>query len=462
MSPRGSFSMRRRLLLWLVVPLLLLCGLLLVQSWFSARAAADRAYDRLLQASALAIAERVVLRDGVVDVDLPYAALQMLASVSQDRVFYRITGPAGEFVTGYPDLPPSPAGVARIDDPEARFVDATYRNEVIRIALLDKPVIAGRIRVEVAQTRGDRRLLTRELATDTAWRLLLLIAVAGLIIAIGVQRSLAPLALLRQELGQRSARDLDPLQSPVPREVAPVVAAINQLMARLERSLEVMRRFIADAAHQLRTPLAVLQTRIELARREHDAATLRQALHQLHDSVQRTTRLANQLLDHARASADAGALDIVPLDLNELAAEVTRELVPLALKRDMDLGFEADRAVTVQGDELLLRELLKNLIDNAIRYCPSGACITVRVAATATGCCLEVEDDGPGIPPAERERVFDRFYRSPGTDTEGSGLGLAIVREVVRVHGGRITLGEGSEGKGLRVRVSLPVVGPLA
>ncbi len=171
----------------------------------------------------------------------------------------------------------------------------------------------------------------------------------------------------------------------------------------------------------------------------------------VHDHQHTHHPAGKQLLDHARASADAGALDIVRLDLSELAAEVTRELVPLALKRDMDLGFEADQAVTVQGDELLLRELLKNLIDNAIRYCPPGARITVRVFAAADGPaagCLEVEDDGPGIPSAERERVFDRFYGGSGTDTEGSGLGLAIVKQVVQTHCGRIALGEGAGARG--------------
>jgi two-component system sensor histidine kinase TctE len=218
-----------------------------------------------------------------------------------------------------------------------------------------------------------------------------------------------------------------------------------------------MQRFIADAAHQLRTPLAVLQTQAELALRENTSPDLKTTLAQLQDSTRRATRLANQLLDHARASSDISTLNIVPLDLSALAADTTRELVPLALRHAIDLGLEAEPGIQIQGDGVLLRELLKNLIDNAIRYCPAGACITVRVsAAGSAGISLEVEDNGPGIAAAERHRVFDRFYRIPGSYTDGSGLGLAIVKEIVRLHSGKISLGEGTGGGGLKVQILLP------
>ena len=455
MSARSNWSMRRRLLLWLVIPLLLLCGFLLVQSFFSARAAADRSYDRLLQASALAISERVIFLDGHVDVDLPYAALEMLASTAQDRVFYRISDPQGGFVTGYRDLPAATEPAAPGSTP--RFYDARYHGEAVRMVSLSKPVISGRLTIEVAQTRDERRQLTWELALSTTWRLLLLIAVAGVLIWWGVQRNLAPLAALRQELRQRSARDLHPLESPAPCEIAPLVTAINQLMARLEASLGGMQRFIADAAHQLRTPLAVLHTQAELALREPDQTASRSALQALLDSTRRATRLANQLLDHARASSDIGVLDLSTVDLPKLAAEITAEFVPIALRRDMDLGLEAGPSAFVQGDQVLLCELLKNLIDNAIRYCHRGARITVRVYQRSGSVCLEVEDNGPGIAPAERERVFDRFYRSVDVDSEGSGLGLAIVKEIVQAHSGQISLATGDAG-GLLVRVRLSAV----
>ena len=460
MNTGRGWSMRRRLLLWLVVPLLLLCGFLLVQSFFSARQAADTAYDRLLQASALAIAERVTMLDDTIDVDLPYAALEMLASTAQDRVFYRITDPQGNFVTGYRDLPLIAKQNTALSTP--RFYNAAYHDEAIRIVLLTKPVSSGQVMIEVAQTRAERSLLTWELTLNTAWRLLLLVVVAGGLIWQGVQRNLAPLAALRQELRQRSARDLHPLESPAPQEIAPLVTAVNQMMARLEHSLGGMQRFIADATHQLRTPLAVLHTQAELALREREHSASQFALQALLDATRRATRLANQLLDHARASSDISTLDLATVDLSKLASEITAELVPLALRRDIDLGLEAEPAMCIQGDSVLLGELLKNLIDNAIRYCPNGVRITVRVypelkrGAALGRVCLAVEDNGPGIAPSERERVFDRFYRCSSSDSGGSGLGLAIVKEIVQAHGGHVSLTAGAGGKGLLVRVILP------
>ena len=458
MSTPRYWSLRRRLLLWLVIPLLLLCGFLLVQSFFSARAAADRSYDRLLQASALAISERVQFLDGTVDVDLPYAALEMLASTAQDRVYYRIHDPQGGFVTGYRDLPAMTKPTESSAMPS--FYDARYRGEVIRMISLSKTVDGGRVTIDVAQTRDERRSLTWELAVSTAWRLLLLIVVAGSLIGWGVQRNLAPLVALRQELRQRSARDLHPLESSAPREIEPLVTAINQLMARLEVSLGGMHRFIADAAHQLRTPLAVLHTQAELALRESEQSANRSTLQALLDSTRRVTRLANQLLDHARASSDISVLTLAAVDMSKLAAEVTAEAVPMALRYDMDLGLETGSEALetfVEGDAVLLRELLKNLIDNAIRYCPHGARITVRVYRRNSSVHLEVEDTGPGIAPTERERVFDRFYRVSGVDSEGSGLGLAIAKEIVQAHSGQISLSAGKAG-GLLVKINLPAL----
>lgn len=447
-----TWSLRRRLLLWLVIPLFLLCSVLLVQAFFSAKAAADRSYDRLLQASALAIAERVVFLNGRVDVDLPYAALEMLASNTQDRVFYRIRDPQGGFVTGYPDLPMPKSATA---SSKPQFYDTNYRGEAIRIVVLSKPVISGRLMIEVAQTRDERRLLTWELALSTAWRLLSLILFAGSLIWWGVQRNLAPMTALREELRQRSARDLQALESPAPSEIAPLVTAINQLMARLEISLGSMQRFIADAAHQMRTPLTIIHTQAELALREPNQTTNQTVLQDLLNSTRRATRLANQLLDHARASSDTSLLNLAAVDLSELATEITTEFVPRALQQGIDLGLEATPSVLVQGDSILLQELLKNLIDNAIRYSPSGAQVTVRVYQRSSDLYLEVEDNGPGISSSERKRVFDRFYRAAGGHIEGSGLGLAIAKEVVQAHNGQIRLATGAAG-GLLVIVQLP------
>ncbi|WP_029010401.1 sensor histidine kinase [Azospirillum halopraeferens] len=463
------WSLRRRLLLWLLAPLLALCGAMLLDAHVGAQRAADRAYDRLLAASALAIAERIIIGDDGPEVDLPYVALEMLGSTAQDRVYYRITGPGDRFVTGYPDLP-GPSGGSGGHSAEPAFLDGRYRGEAIRIAVLDQPVLsdgaAGRFTIAVAQTRGERNRLAEELVLRSAERYGLLIAVTGVIAWVAVTRGLAPLNRLRDAIRARSPDDFSPLRTDVPAEVRDLVGAINQFMARLGASLEAMERFIADASHQLRTPLAGLQTRAELALRAGDGAELRDAVGRLLDSTRRTSRLAEQLLTHARASGGGSDDARRTLDLAALVADVARACVPAAAGRGVDLGVErAEPGALVNGDEVLLREMTRNLIDNAVRHGRAGGVINLRVLAAGAdhGVRLEVEDDGPGIPAAERARVFERFYRIPGRG-EGSGLGLAIVRDIALRHGGAVTLddgagGDGAGGRGLLVRVELPAEG---
>lgn len=454
-----TWSLRRRLLLWLLVPMLVLCGAMLVDARVGALEAADRAYDRLLAASALAIAERIIIGDDGPEVDLPYVALEMLGSTAQDRVYYRIAGPDGRVVTGYPDLP-ARQGAARPAAGPAFFND-TYRGETVRVAVLDQPVqssgASGSFVVAVAQTRGERDRLAQALVLRSAERYGLLVAVTGVIAWIAVTRGLAPLHRLRDAIRARAPDDLEPIRTDVPGEVRDLVGAINQFMARLGASLTTMERFIADASHQLRTPLAALRTRAELALRAGDGAELREAVGGLLDSTRRTTRLAEQLLTHARATGGGSADSWQTVDLTALVADVARAGVPAAAARDIDLGVDrADAGCVVTGDEVLLREMTRNLIDNAIRHGHAGGVINLRtVAADAGSIVLEVEDDGPGIPAAERDRVFERFYRIPGRG-EGSGLGLAIVHQIVGRHGGRIALEEGSGGRGLLVAIALP------
>ncbi len=455
---QANWSLRRRLLVWLLVPLVLLSALMLVQAFYSARDAADKAYDRLLLASALAIADRVVVESGELDVDLPYVALEMLSTTAQDRVFYRVVGPGDAFITGYGDLPSLPDGAAPADGAPV-FFDATYRGDRVRIAALAQPIataeISGLYLVQVAQTRGERDRLTRELVLESASQLLLLLTVVGLVSWLAIRRGLAPLARLQGAIMARSPDDLRPLDQEVPKEVRHLVGAINDLLGRLGVTLGGMQRFIADASHQLRTPLAALQTQTEVALREQDASAVRDALARLQQSTRRTSRLANQLLSLARATPQPSH-GHGPVDLARLAKTVATDAAATAIERDIDLGFEADEGPhRVAGDEVLLGELMRNLVDNALRYCPAGARITVRVRR-GDAICLEVEDDGPGISPVERERVFERFYRAPGSAADGCGLGLAIVREIAHSHGGTVTLREGRDGVGLLVQVALP------
>lgn len=461
MATRSGGSLRRRLLTWLLLPLVLVAAVILWQSYRNARAAADKAYDRLLAASALAIADRVVVVDGMLDVDLPYVALEMLASSAQDRVFYRIAAPDGTLVTGYADLPPAPPA-RRGERWRLRFYDAVYRGEPVRVVMLARPLsgpaLRGDYTVQVAQTRGERAALIGALVVSTAVQVVLLVLLVAALTWLGVRKGLTPLAVLSREIRRRSPQDLRPLEAEAPREVQDLVTAVDGLMARLADNLNTLQSFISDASHQLRTPLAALQAQAELALRRQDAEELRDTVARLLAITRRTSRLAEQLLSHARSTPDPALARRERLDLSALSAEVTRDVVPAALEQAIDLGLEAETGpVWVQGDPLLLGEALRNLLDNALHYCPDGAQVTVRLAVATGQALLDVDDNGPGIDPAERERVFQRFYRVPGSGKEGCGLGLAIVRTIIEGHGGTVSLHTGSSGQGLRVQIALPL-----
>jgi two-component system sensor histidine kinase TctE len=274
----------------------------------------------------------------------------------------------------------------------------------------------------------------------------------------GVTRGLAPLQKLSGEVARRTATDLAPLTlKRAPVEVSPLIGAIDQLMARVRDAIAVQRRFIEDASHQLRTPLAVLRTQAESALREEEPAAVRQALAQLRDNSQATSHLASQLLSLARAEPLAELSDESEVvDLAVVAREVCSALVPDALAGRADLGFEEEGPALIRARPLLIRELIGNLVDNALRYAPAGT-VTVRVARPSPErVLLVVEDDGPGIPAGERSRVFERFYRIRGTRGDGAGLGLAIVREIASRYRGTVQLADGPGGKGLRVEVRFP------
>jgi two-component system sensor histidine kinase TctE len=277
----------------------------------------------------------------------------------------------------------------------------------------------------------------------------------------GLSRGVAPLNALQQRLRARRPDDLSPIDArAAPSEIAPLVTAINELLERLSATVQTQRRFVADAAHQLKTPLAGLRTQAEFALRDASAEEMQASLRQLVAGSERATRLVNQLLLLARAENPA-TVGLTTTDLNLLAYEQTTQWAPQALAIGIDLGFEeAGHPVLIAGNQILLAELLNNLIDNALRYTPRGGRVTVRVRGTDAAARLEVEDSGPGIAAQERERVFDRFYRVLGTPADGSGLGLAIVREIAQKHGARVGLADnpspGSALPGLKVSVDFP------
>jgi two-component system sensor histidine kinase TctE len=301
----------------------------------------------------------------------------------------------------------------------------------------------------------------------------LLIALIGALVWYGIERGLKPLKTLQTEIGSRSHRDLSPLpEQNAPGEVRALIHAMNDLLARLAFALSAQQRFIADAAHQLRTPLAGIKTQAELALRQQKIDDVQHTLLQLNTATGQTTHLVNQLLSLARAEPGAARPHSTQkLDLTTLARDTTTDWVPRALERNIDLGFDATADVTanstvdghapalIEADGLFIREMLGNLLDNAIRYTQDGGRVTVRVSTANERAVLEVEDNGPGIPAHEREHVFERFHRVLGTGAEGCGLGLAIVREIAQSHNADIRLTAGANGSGTLVTIAFPRIG---
>ena len=305
--------------------------------------------------------------------------------------------------------------------------------------------------------------MVREMLVAMLSSEVLVAAAAIVLLWLGIGRGLAPLDRLRDEIAARSPQDLRPVSiDDKPGEVKPVIGAINQLMHRLKSAIDSQQRFIANAAHQLRTPLAGLKTHAELARRQPSTDELKALLDIIAGETERTSHLINQLLTLARAEPGAGDEEIgAPLNLREVANRVAQDWVPRAMSKDIDLGFELKDA-WVLGDALLLRELLANLVDNSISYTQAKGSVTVRTFRRGAESILEVEDDGQGIPPDERSRVFERFYRAQGTPGEGCGLGLAIVSEIARRFGGQVEIQTPSTGRGTLIRASFRSLQPLA
>jgi len=317
------------------------------------------------------------------------------------------------------------------------------------------------VQIHVAERVTARDEFARQIILRMVLPQAILILLAGLAVWYAVGRGLAPLSTLRREIESRSHRDLSALsEDEAPQEVRPLIHAMNDLLARLGIAISAQQRFIADAAHQLRTPIAGLKTQTELALRESHPDKVHDTLRQLQTATEQSARLIHQLLSLARAEPGAKLEHSVGrLDLARLARDTTTEWVPRALARGIDLGYDgAEEAAWIEGDLFLVRDMLGNLLDNAIRYTQRSGQVTVRVARDGDRVALSVEDNGPGIPEQDRERVFERFYRVLGTGTEGCGLGLAIVREIAASHHAEVTLAAGAGDRGTLVRVAFPRV----
>lgn len=453
------YSLRRRLLVWLLAPLVAIGAAALFETYDEALATADAVSDRVLSGSALAIAERVVVGEtGSLEVDIPYVALEMLTSAAQDRVFYRVDGPPGTFITGYDELPTIP-GLAL---EESGFGDASFRGEAIRVISLARVASTGAgsipFVVTVAETTLARTELARALLLRSAIRLSLLIAATAVIAWLAVTFALRPLYRLRDAIATRSPDDLRPIEQPVPKEIRGLVETVNTFMGRLDGALGAMRNFTGNASHQLRTPLTIIRTQLTLAGRAGSIDEARAAAATGDEAVALAERVVAQLLLLAKVdqAASERLRQAGSVDLTALAQGITADRVAQAHAAGVDLGFEGEAPCPIQGDAMLLGEMIRNLVENAIAYAGAGAQATVRLSRSTEGVVLEVEDTGAGIAPAKIQAVRQRFVRGDTEDRPGAGLGLPIVEEIATLFGGRLTLEPGSEGRGLRVRIVFP------
>jgi len=432
---------------WMLAPLLLLWPMSVTVTYVVAQTIANAPFDRSLADDVGVLSNHVRESRGEVTLVLPTSAREVLRADASDSIYYMVLGLRGEFVAGDSDLPLPPED-ARPIPREVQFRSDHVRGAEVRLAYtwveFNRPGSRAFALVQVAETLEKRSQLANEIIRGVIIPQFIVLPIAVLLVWFGLSRGLAPLADLQARIRKRQPDDFSPIDSRgAPEEIAPLVSSFNEMLERLSQNLAMQQRFLADAAHQMKTPLAGLRTQAELALRETDPHELKRTLRHIAGSTERATHLINQLLALARAeyqASDPSGFQVI--DLVPLARELVRDSVTEAISRGVDLGFEGDdAAVRAVAAPMLVRELLKNLLDNALRYTPRGGAVTVRVMRRGQSAFLEVEDTGPGIPENERQRVFDRFYRILGTNVDGSGLGLAIVREIAEQHGALVRIG---------------------
>lgn len=448
-SPAPPGTLRRRLLVLLGLPLLALLFLSLAIDYRIAYEPASEAYDHALSDDAIALSGRIRFLDTRLQVDLPAAAEAVLRTDRSDQEYLSIYGPKDQLLAGDADLRPDPSKLGK----NPALSDGEFRGKKVRKATYRLETAGGPVTVTVAETTHKREKAGSKILAAMLLPNILLIICTLALVYLGVRRGLTPLTDLSKEISQRKPHDLSPLpQRDVPAEAQPLVQAMDSLIDDLRSASAAQQAFLANAAHQLKTPLAGLQTQLELHIQELPAQYTRRA-QRLLDGTQRLGHLTHQLLALARSEQDANLVqEKRPVDLGQLLESCASGWFDQAMRRHIDLGFEANPAV-VSGSEWMLREMLSNLIDNAMRYIQDGGAITVRSGLERDRPFIEVEDDGPGIPADQQEKIFERFYRVNGTLPEGSGLGLAIVKEVADRHGALIELKQSASNTGTLIRV---------
>jgi len=459
--PSQPNSLFGEILDWMLAPLLFLWPISIIVTHNVADNIANQPYDRALADSVRALARLVSVENGEVAVHFPAPPRALFRADQDDTVYYQVARAQDDLLTGDREIGWAPPPANLIPE-EVLFRDDVIHGEEVRIAyqFLEPAHDAGLplVLVQVAETRNKRSDLASRVVTGVLLPQFAIIPLAVILVWVGLTRGIAPLNRLQSLIRRRRPTDLSPIAAAaVPEEVRPLIIAFNDMMARLEENLQAQQRFIADAAHQMRTPLTGLKMQTDLALMETDPEQVREALQRIAASTDRAAHLINQLLSLARAEASFEKLYAVEqVDLEAMVRDVAQELFPRALAKGVDLGVEGTgRPLLVDGNPVLLREMIKNLVDNAIKYTPSGGHATARTRV-AGAIVLEVEDSGVGIPEADRELVFERFYRVLGSGVDGSGLGLPIVREIAELHRATVTLTPNPGGPGTLAQVVFP------
>lgn len=460
---REQRSLFGEILDWMLTPLLLLWPISLALTWLVAQGLANKPFDRALVYNVQALAQQLqVGPDKRVQFSLPQPASELLRADETDLVFYQVTGSLGEHLSGERELPPPRPNVAKGYSYEVHIRDDEMRGLDVRVAYTWIRLNAEGTRpalVQVAETREKRSVLAAEIIKGVMLPQFALLPLAVFLVWLALVRGIKPLSQLEERIRARKPDDLSPLDDKaVPMEVAPLVVSVNDLLERLKDSLVTQKRFLADAAHQLKTPLAGLRMQADLAQRSDSSEDdLKKSLQQIGRASVQATHTVNQLLSLARAEGGGTHVPQHSCDMVTLASEVLQDSLPRAMDKGLDLGYEGVQADThgaqVQGNATLLKEMLRNLVENAIHYTPSTperqGVITVRVLVDpySKALVIQVEDNGPGIPTAESELVFQPFYRALGTNVDGSGLGLPIVKEIAQQHGASVSVDAAQPGQ---------------
>ena len=455
---RHQTSLFGAILVWMLAPLLILGPISMAIMYSLAYAVSNVAYDRDLSDGVIVLSRHLTVAEGRLQFDFREVARQILIADDLSDVAFQVRGPR-DVVDGDRDLPAAEYQ-SELEPGKVYFRDDFMRGREVRIAFtfIQVPTLPGLQQVQLAETREKRRELANSIIGGIFSSQFILLPFALVLVYFGLAKGVEPLEDMRRTILERKPNDLssiDPAEAP--EELRPFIDSINGLMQRLVQSMKAQQRFVADAAHQMKTPLAGLKTQAELALRQSDLHDIEHAMRQIALSADRASRLINQLLSLARTEGDSLPA-MQRLDLVELSRDTTREWVERAIEKNIDLGFEsAHDMVPVEGNALLLHELLSNLLDNALRYTPVGGKVTTRVVSTQNSITVEVEDNGIGIDPADRELVFERFFRVLGTGGDGSGLGLSIVREIAALHRARVSYVATAVGQGSLFRVDFPL-----